>query len=193
MECFIGFLKSRRFFRHQSWKHVTCIRQVSKLLLLPFKYEAGEVHGDVLLAVHLKCSISKPPYICHMFTRLVSKEASGLQESNKALQSHLKICFQPKKWRKPSRPVSPLWLLCEKGIPSSDRKEQDRALQIFLVSSDIISITYLCRKKSFLKLLIFWATLGGSMWGNGTTRGGPFGQKLNYFRFCTSAKPNCPC
>ena len=95
-----------------------------------------------------------------MFTRLVSKEASGHQECNIALHSHLKICFQPKKWRKPSRPVSPLWLLCEKGIPSCDRKEQDRDLQIFFVSSDIISITYLCRKKSFLKLLIFWATRG---------------------------------
>ena len=76
MECVIGFL--------------------SKLLIFTFKDEAVEVHGDVLLAVHLKSSISKPPYICHMFSKLVSKEASGSQESNKAPHSHIKICFQPK-------------------------------------------------------------------------------------------------
>ena len=44
-------------------KQVTYKRRFSKLLILPFKDEAGEVHGDVLLAVHPKCSISKPPYI----------------------------------------------------------------------------------------------------------------------------------
>ena len=32
-------------------------------------------------------------YICHMFARLVSKEASGPQEYNKAPHSHLIICF----------------------------------------------------------------------------------------------------
>ena len=61
MECVIGFL--------------------SKLLIFTFKDEAVEVHGNVLLAVHLKSSVSKPPYICHMFSKLVSKEAwiSGIQ------------------------------------------------------------------------------------------------------------------
>ena len=92
MECFLGFLRSRRFFRPLSCEHVTYIRRFSKLLLLPSKDEAGEVHGDVLLAVHLKCSIFKPPHICHIITRSVSKEASGLQESNRAPHSQ-KISF----------------------------------------------------------------------------------------------------
>ena len=59
MECFIGLLRSRRFFRHLSCKHVTYIRWFSKILLLPIKDKAGEVHGDVPLAVHLNCSILK--------------------------------------------------------------------------------------------------------------------------------------
>ena len=47
---------------------------LSKLLIFTFKDEAVEAHGDVLLAVHLKSSISKPPYICPMFSKLVSKK-----------------------------------------------------------------------------------------------------------------------
>ena len=62
----------------------------------------SEVDSEKDIPMHLtsfdfegqKKQFIKSPYICQMFARLVSKEAAGPQESNKALHSHLKISFQ---------------------------------------------------------------------------------------------------